>query len=208
VLILSVDPDDPQPDPIARAVDVLRDGGIVVFPTDTLYGLAVDPASNAAVGRLFETKGRDPGMAVPLIAADLAQAERAGRLGSADLRLARAFWPGPLSLVVPARAHLSRRVIADDGTIAVRVPAHRVARELAWAFGNCITATSANRSGQPPVNAVESIVESMVLVVDAVLDAGPTAGGPPSTIVRTAATGPELVRAGAIAWDRVLESLR
>jgi len=208
VLILAVDSTDPQPDRIAQAADVLRQGGIVVFPTDTLYGLAVDPSRDDAVTKLYEAKGRDPRMAVPLIAADLAQAERAGALGPVEHRLARAFWPGPLSLVVPARGHLSRRVVANDQTIAVRVPAHRVARDLAWAFGACITASSANLSGQSPVETVARIVEAKTLPIEAVLDAGPTAGGLPSTIVRITADGPQLVRAGAIAWDRVLESLR
>jgi L-threonylcarbamoyladenylate synthase len=209
VVTLAVDPEDPQPDRIAQAVDVLRRGGIVMYPTDTLYGLAVDPSRDDAVERLYEAKGRDPKMAVPLIAADLAQGERDGLFGAADLRLARAFWPGPLSLVVPARAHLSRRAVAGDGTIAVRVPAHPVARELARAFGACITATSANRSGQPPLSTVEAPAEATLPPVDVVLDAGPTAGGPPSTIVRIGADGvPQLVRAGAIAWNRVLKSLR
>src|SRR5262249_40767859 len=101
----------------------------------------------------------------------------------------------------------ARGVVGEDETIAVRVPGHLVARELARLFGACITATSANLSGQPAVRTVETIVASMKPSADAVLDAGPTAGGPPSTIVRTTARGPELVRAGAIAWDRVLESL-
>ena len=94
-----------------RAAAVLRDGGVVAFPTDTLYGLAVDPRRDDAVERLFALKGRRPDAALPLIAADLAQAMEAGEFGASELRLAQAFWPGPLSIVVAARAVISRAAL-------------------------------------------------------------------------------------------------
>src|SRR5512145_1262253 len=124
---------------MAAAVDVLRGGGVVAYPTDTLYGLAVDPASDAAVERLFSLKARDRAQAIPLIAAGTGQARTAGELTPRDLRVAAAFWPGPLALVVRARPSLARAVAADDGTVAIRVPAHPLARGLASRFGGCIT---------------------------------------------------------------------
>jgi L-threonylcarbamoyladenylate synthase len=195
-------------DAIAAAVDVLRRGEIVAYPTDTLYGLAVDPASEAAMARLFAVKARDWSQAVPLIAADLQQALAAGEFGDAELRLAAAFWPGPLALVVAARGALSHTVAAADGTIAIRVPAHPLARALAAAFGGCVTATSANLSGQPPAASADAVAATIGDRIDVLLDGGDAPGGPPSTIVALRAGAPVLVRAGATPWDRVLESLK
>lgn len=189
------------------AVSVLRGGGVVAYPTDTLYGLAVDPRRNDAVEKLFAVKGRDLAAAVPLIAGSLSQAAEVAELGEGELRLARAFWPGPLSIVAPARAGISRLLLAGGHTVAVRVPAHPLASDLALAFGFCITATSANLSGQSGTADPASVVRSLAARIDCLLDGGPAPGGPPSTMVELREGVPVLVRAGAIAWDRVLRSL-
>jgi L-threonylcarbamoyladenylate synthase len=204
---LSVATERPEPAALARAVDVLRSGGLVAFPTDTVYGIAADPRQEAAVERLFLLKGRDPRTAVPLIAADTEQAMAAGAFGPREMRVAAAFWPGPLSIVVPAKAVLSRAVLGEHHTVAIRVPAHAVARALAAAFGFCITATSANPSGDIPAEAADRLIETLP-GIDLLLDAGPAPGGPPSTIVALDEHGPVLVRAGAVAWDRVIKLLR
>ncbi len=196
-----------EPAAVAAAVDVLRRGGIVAYPTDTLYGLAADPASDRAMERLFDVKGRDRTQAIPLIAASLDQARAAGAFAADELRLAAAFWPGPLALVVGASPALSRAVVAGDGTVAVRVPAHPLARALAAAFGGCITATSANPSGEPATGSAAAVAASLGERIDLILDAGDAPGGAPSTIVDVRGGAPRLVRAGAVAWDRVLESL-
>src|SRR3990170_424015 len=146
-------------DALARAVELLRSGGLVAYPTDTVYGIAADPRSDLAIERLFALKKRDPGTAVPLIASDTEQAMAAGELGPRELRLAEAFWPGPLSIVVPAKPMVSRAVLGHRDTVALRVPAHAVARELAAAFGFCITATSANPTGAAPAEAGEQVIE-------------------------------------------------
>jgi L-threonylcarbamoyladenylate synthase len=207
MLVLRVSSDDPDPAAIGRAADALRDGGIVAYPTDTLYGLAVDPRRDDAVSRLIDVKGRDASMGITLIAASLEQAREAGLFGADELRLARAFWPGPLTIVLPARDRLSRRLVGSGSTVAVRVPAHPVAQSLAERFAFCITATSANVSGHPPAARPEEATAALGASIDVVLDAGPTAGGAPSTIVEVTASGLKLVRAGAIAWDRVLRSV-
>lgn len=204
---LSVATERPEPAALARAVDVLRSGGLVAFPTDTVYGIAADPRQEAAVERLFLLKGRDRRTAVPLIAADTEQAMAAGAFGPREMRVAAAFWPGPLSIVVPAKAVLSRAVLGEHHTVAIRVPAHAVARALAAAFGFCITATSANPSGDIPAEAADRLIETLP-GIDLLLDAGPAPGGPPSTIVALDEHGPVLVRAGAVAWDRVIKLLR
>src|SRR6187397_543753 len=113
---LFTDPVRPDETAIAEAVEVLRRGGVVAYPTDTLYGLAVDPASDAAVRKLFDLKGRDAAAAIALIAADPTQAEQAGRFGPIERRLAASFWPGPLTIVVPAAATLSS-LLAPRGTL-------------------------------------------------------------------------------------------
>jgi L-threonylcarbamoyladenylate synthase len=208
MITVPVSPDRPDPDVIARAVDALRRGRVVAYPTDTLYGLAVDPRQDDAVDRLYAAKRRDAGMAIPLIAASIAQVNDAAALAPAERRLADAFWPGPLTIVLRARDTISRKLAGPGATVAVRLPAHAVARALANGLGFCITATSANRSGQPPAVTADDVRAALIEGIDVLLDAGPTSGGAPSTIVEMAADGPRLVRAGAIAWDRVLESLK
>ncbi len=208
MVLISIDPAAPAPADIARIVDVLRGGGVVAYPTDTLYGLAVDPRNDRAVGRLFRIKRRDARSAIPLIAANLEQACEACRFGPVHLRLAHAFWPGPLTLIGDAEPALSGRLLGGGSTAAVRVPAHAVARAIARAFGFCITATSANRSGAAPATTGAEAAAEVGDRVDAIVDAGPAPGGPPSTLVGVRDDTPVLVRAGAIAWDRVLESLQ
>ena len=192
---------------IARAVEALRSGAVVAFPTDTLYGLAVDPRRDDAVRRLFALKGRRPDAAVPLVASNVEQAAAAGVLGTLERRLAAAFWPGPLSIVVPADRSISRAALGGGDTVAIRVPAHQTARELASAFGFPLTATSANASGEPAAETADAVART-VPDVDLILDGGRVTGGLPSTLVRVDGDAPTLVRAGAIAWERVLKSLQ
>ena len=192
-----------------RAAAILRDGGIVAYPTDTLYGLAANPASAAAMAQLYRIKGRAVDAAIPLIAADLGQLEAAGAvLDSATRRLAAAFWPGPLTLVVPAWPGLDASVHAGRGTVAVRVPDHAVARAFAAACGMPITSTSANRSGEPPTNDPAVVRLALGADLDGLIAAGPSPGGPPSTIVDARGEAPQVLRAGAVPWERVLECLR
>lgn len=192
---------------IARAVDTLRAGGVVAYPTDTLYGLAVDPRSPDAVARLFAVKRRDPGHAIPLIATDERQAELVGILTPVTRRLVRIFWPGPLSIVVAATEQVCPEARAADGSVAVRVPDSEDARGLAEAFGFCITATSANLSGEPPTASAAVVRATLASRVDYILDTGDAPGGDPSTIVDARGLTPRLVRAGVVPWERVLESL-
>jgi L-threonylcarbamoyladenylate synthase len=179
----------------------------VAYPTDTFYGLAVDPRNAEAVGRLFVVKGRDADKASPLIASSLAQAAEAVEFTDLGRRLAERFWPGPLSLVLMARDALSRDVLGRGDTAAIRVPRDEIARGLAAAVGYCITATSANLSGHPPVSTPALIDDQVRGRIDFILE-GTSPGGAPSTIVDVTSDLPRLVRAGAIAWDRVLESLQ
>jgi L-threonylcarbamoyladenylate synthase len=206
---LTIDPARPEPHGLQTAVDWLRDGGIVIFPTDTLYGATIDPASSASIARLFALKGRLVTSAFPFVAASTAQVEAAcGALIGANRRLADAFWPGPLSLLLDAPPHVDAAALAGGSSVAVRVPDHALARALAAAFGAPLPATSANRSGAGAVTRVgdlDSVVDDAGVLV---IDGGETPGGAPSTIVDARETTPRLIREGAIAWSRVLDFLQ
>jgi L-threonylcarbamoyladenylate synthase len=209
MVVLSIDPNRPDPAAIDRAVEILRGGGIVAIPTDTLYGLAVDPRDSCAIARLFELKGRAASSALPLVAADLEQVRlKAGRLTAMAERLAARFWPGPLALVIDADRRIAAGVRAADGSVAVRVPAHDVTRALAHAMDAPLTATSANLTGGAPPSEARAVLQAFGDDLDAVVDAGPVPGGAPSTIVDARGDVPRLVREGAIAWAAVLESLK
>jgi L-threonylcarbamoyladenylate synthase len=205
---LTVSPTDPRPDALARAAECLLRGRLVLFPTDTLYGLAADPRNADAVALVYRAKGRGTARALPLIAADIEQVESASvRLSPLTRRLAERFWPGPLTLVVDAAPAVDALVHGGTGTVAIRVPDHAVARGLAGRLGFAVVSTSANRSGSPAVSTADAAVAEMGNDVDLVLDGGPTAGGEPSTIVDARADPPRLIRAGAVPFPRVLEAL-
>ena len=199
-----VDPEFPQRDAIQEAGKWIRNGGIVAVPTDTLYGLAADPFSAAAVAHLFVVKGRASERAVPLIAADGAQAaEYLGRLTPTGQKLADTFWPGPLTLLVAAPRALAQGVTGGTGKVGVRVPADVVARAICAEAGRPITATSANVSGEPATADPDQVERTLGDRIDLLIDAGTTRGGAASTIVDVTGTTPVLVRAGAISWDEI-----
>lgn len=203
---LRLSPTDPDEAPLVRAASVLAAGGLVVYPTDTLYGLAADPRLDRAVERVFSAKGRVASRALPLIVASLQQAEdEVARLSEVARRLARHFWPGPLTLVAEARPGLAAALTGEEGSVALRVPDQAVARGLAHALGFAIVSTSANRSGDPAPQTAEEAVEALGERVDLVLDSGPTPGGAPSTIVDARTMPPRLVRAGAVPMTLILQ---
>ena len=196
-----------DPSAISEAAQLLRDGRVVAYPTDTLYGLAVDPRNVDAVRRLFELKGRAESSPLTLIAADVGQAQAAGGFNALAFQLAARWWPGPLTIVVTAQPIVARETLAGGATVGIRVPDHPVARALARAFGFCITATSANRSGAEAAIAADDVVAALPRV-DAVIDGGTVHGGAPSTLVSARDERPTLLREGAVAWERVIKSLQ
>jgi L-threonylcarbamoyladenylate synthase len=190
-------------DAIALAAEILRDGGLAAFPTETVYGLGADATSPLAVAKIYAAKGR-PSFN-PLIAhvADVAAARREAVLPPAALRLAEAFWPGPLTLVAPAAGSVSVCELARAGlaSVALRVPGHPAALELLRAFGRPIAAPSANVSGHvSPVTAAH-VAQDLMGKVDLILDGGRTPAGLESTIVSFLRGRPALLRPGAIARE-------
>lgn len=173
------------------ARDILANGGAVVFPTETYYGLAVRPDDDAAVGRLAVIKGRDAAKPIPLIAGSIADVERIGVIPAAFEPLVRQFWPGPLTITIKPRAAWPRPIVGDIGTVGVRVPGHDLARLLGEVAGGLITATSANSAGDPPPRSPDQLQDEIAAAVQLVIDAGLSSGGMPSTVV--AADGDEVV---------------
>jgi L-threonylcarbamoyladenylate synthase len=203
---LRVRPSIVGPDDLLPAVSALRSGGIVGFPTETFYGLAVDPRSALAVKRIFELKRRGLDRPLPLIASGLDQiVDHVGTMTPLALKLASRGWPGPLTLIIPASPRLCEDVHLSTGTVAVRVSADPVARALASSAGHAITSTSANISGDPPAATADRVAASFGAGIDVLIDAGPAPAGLPSTIVDATGDVPVLVRDGAVSWKRVLE---
>jgi L-threonylcarbamoyladenylate synthase len=198
-----------DPGALGAAVAALRRGGVIAFPTETFYGLAADPRSPRGVGAVFSLKQRPPDQPLPLIAADLRQiADHVGTMTPLASRLASKLWPGAVTLLIPASPQLCEDVHLGTGTVGVRVPADPVARALAATAGHAVTSTSANISGEPPASTPDEVARAFGNRLDVLIDAGPTPGGLPSTIVDATGETPVLVRAGAIAWERVLEFSR
>ena len=205
---IAVDPAEPDHEVLERAARLLRDGKLVIYPTDTLYALGALASHPRAAGRVRTAKGRDDGVPLPLVAADLWQARSVAETwpGIAD-QLAARFWPGPLTLVVAARPMVPTAVTSDTGTVAVRIPDSAVARRLCAAAGVPLISTSANRSGAPPPATCADAVTAVGAAAALALDGGP--GRPlPSTIVDLTGDEPRLLREGAIEWAAVLEVLR
>jgi L-threonylcarbamoyladenylate synthase len=201
---LQIDPRTPQSTVIDAGAKAIRAGGIVAIPTDTLYGLAADPFNADAIARLYRLKGREAERALPLIAADLDQiAATLGMLPILARLLAIRFWPGPLTLLMPAPERLPRQVSGGTGRVGVRVPGHAVARALCAASGTPLTATSANKTGEPPTNQPDEVAATLGHGIDVLLDAGVTPGGPPSTIVDATDAVPRVIRQGAIPWEQI-----
>jgi len=199
-----VNPESPHRDAVQEAAKLIHAGRIVAIPTDTLYGLAADPFSTEAVARVFAAKGRPASLPVPLVAADVAQVEAwLAPLTVAARRLAGRFWPGPLTLLLSAPRTLAKAVTAGESTVGVRVPNHVVAQAICRAAGRPVTSTSANVSGQAATADPDVVEASLGAAIDLLIDAGPTPGGPASTIVDASGSTLRLVRNGAIPWEDV-----
>lgn len=212
MIVVQVDPDRPAPEAIARAVEVVRRGGLVAFPTETVYGLGADALDPAAVARVFAAKGRPAYNPIIAHVRDLAGARR---LSSAWPDLAEtagaAFWPGPLTLVVPRAPIVPDIVTAGLETVAIRIPAHPVALALLEACGIPLAAPSANRFTEISPTTAAHVAKGLGDRIDMILDAGPTQVGIESTVLDLSGGGPVLLRPGSIpieALERVVGSVR
>jgi len=193
----------------AEAIRILRDGGIVALPTDTVYGLAVDLAAPRGIERLFAAKRRPNERAVMLLLADIDQARGLAEWPPAAAALSDAFWPGGLTIVVAQRpeAELPPELTGGRPTIGLRLPDHPSPRALAAALGP-LPVTSANLSGLPEASDAAAIMHELGDAIDLILDGGPARGGLPSTVVDCSGRVARILRAGAIPAGTVAACLR
>ncbi|THD83528.1 threonylcarbamoyl-AMP synthase [Aliigemmobacter aestuarii] len=193
---------------IARAASILRSGGLVAMPTETVYGLAGDARDDRAVARIFEAKGRPRFNPLIVHLPDLDAVRGLADVGPEAEALAGAFWPGPLTLVLPLRAEtgLSPLVTAGLDTVAIRLPAHPVARALLAAFGGPLAAPSANPSGRVSPTRADHVLDGLSGRIEAVLDGGPCAVGVESTIVGLDGP-PALLRPGGVPAEAIEAAL-
>ncbi|MBM3944197.1 MAG: threonylcarbamoyl-AMP synthase [SAR202 cluster bacterium] len=190
------------------AAQVLKDGGIVALPTDTLYGLAALATDEAAVRRIFVAKGRPQGMALPVLLAGTRQLDTyAADVPDVARKLAAKFWPGQLTLVVRKASNIPDAVTGGAGTVALRVPDSELVRDIVQRLGAPITGTSANRSGRPGLTTAEAVVKELDGLVDLVLDygAGEQPGGQASTIVDVTGTPLRVLREGPVPLSEIEE---
>jgi len=194
---------------IARAAELLREGRLVAFPTETVYGLGADARNGRAVAGIFEAKGRPRFNPLIVHVTGLEAAVRLIDLPEMALRLARAFWPGPLTLVAPVRADadIAELVTAGLPTLAVRVPAHPLARALLEEFGGPVAAPSANPSGQISPTTAAHVVEALGGAIAAILDGGACPVGLESTILGFDGERTLLLRPGGLAVEEIEQTL-
>jgi L-threonylcarbamoyladenylate synthase len=197
--VRQVSPEAPAPAAVAEAAAVLAGKGLVGFPTESYYGLGADAREASAVRRVFEVKGRPDSKPLLLLVDSLAMLESlVETLPSQARALMERHWPGPLTVVLRARPTVPSAVTAGTGTVGVRIPGHPVALALVRALGAPVTAPSANPSGAPPPTTAQDVVDRFEGKIELVLDAGRTAGGPPSTVVDATVVPPTILRAGAV----------
>ncbi|GAP61861.1 L-threonylcarbamoyladenylate synthase [Ardenticatena maritima] len=198
--------DDPQA--LEEAVQLLLAGQVIAHPTDTVYGVAADSGNADAIRRLYEVKERPLDKAIPVLLGDIADMLKvADYVSPAAWKLAEAFWPGGLTLVVPVRPCMPAILTAGQRTIAVRLPDHETPRELARRLGRPIAATSANLSGQPSPATAEEVLAQLQGRVSLVLDGGPAREGIASTIVDVSTPTPRILREGPISAAEIAEVL-
>ncbi|HYI25917.1 MAG TPA: L-threonylcarbamoyladenylate synthase [Thermomicrobiales bacterium] len=201
-----------EPRALEHAIHTLQHGGTVAFPTDTVYGIGASLAAPDALRRIFELKGRDRRRPLPvLLSSPSAMAVVSDHVDPRLLELASEFWPGALTVAVPARAGLPAEVVAGDGTVGVRIPDHSIALTLAQRVGGALAVTSANLSGSPPAVKPDDIVPELAAGLDLVLDGGIARLGKASSVVALqgdtiAIIREEAVAAAAIesAWQGIL----
>lgn len=188
-----------HPEAITQAVDLIKSGGLIAFPTDTVYGIGVSAFQTDAIERIYQAKGRSSLKAIPILLGDSETAELVTPpLSQTVLKIIKEFWPGPLTLVVPLLSSLPEN-LSPAQTIGLRVPDHIFTRALLRETGP-LAATSANRSGEPSAVTASDVHSQLGRKVDLILDGGKSPGGMASTVLDCTTDHPVLLRKGPLSW--------
>ncbi len=197
--------DDPKT--IARALEILLGGGLVAFPTDTVYGLGARVHDAKAIKRIFRVKSREETRAIPILLASADEISKVAlNMPTNAAQLAARFWPGPLTIIVWRRPVLPEE-LGGEKTVGIRVPDHRLALELLTVAGP-LAVTSANRSGEPSLCTADDVFTALKGRIELILDGGKTRGGEPSTVVDCTRAVPKILRSGPISEAEILSVLR
>ena len=203
-----VDPKRPQPEVIQQGCEVLRDGGLVAFPTDTLYALGANALDPTAIGRVLTVKGRHHGKPLSVLVASVeAGSALATVVSDGAQNLMRAFWPGALTLVVKASPRVPSVLTAATGTIGLRMPAGPVAQALLAAFGGPIIGTSANKAGGADPADAKTVQKAIGGQIDLILDGGRVMLGVPSTVIDCSTEPARILREGGIPRSKIQEKI-
>ena len=188
---------------INQAIAILKHGGVVAFPTDTVYGVGVDPFQPEAVRKLYQIKGRPIDKPIPILVGSVSDVERvAQNLPPTFSQLAERFWPGELTLIVEAKS-LPPEVTAGGDTVGVRMPDHPLALALLQRFGGAVATTSANKSDEPPATSAVEVESELGALVSVILDGGETATKIASTVLDLSVSPPQILRQGGISMDQL-----
>lgn len=207
--IIKLDPNSIDMDKLAQAAEIIRAGGLVAFPTETVYGLGADALNEAAVRRIFIAKGRPADNPLIVHISSVNELDRlAAEIAPQAEALMDAFWPGPLTLIFKKTRYVSAAVTAGLETVAVRMPSHPIALALIKQSGVSIAAPSANRSGKPSPTLAGHVAEDLRGRVDAIIDAGDAEVGLESTVLDMTVDPPAILRPGGITPDQLLMVLR
>ena len=206
-IVIRIDPGNPAEDELLRAAQVARDGGLVVYPTDTVYGLGTNPLIPNAVTRVYRVKERPLDKPLPVLVSSIEAAKRLVEMSPVAECLARSLWPGAVTLVLPAKPVAPRELHAGTGRLGVRMPSHQVALRLIEMSGGALVGTSANKHGRESPRTAKEAIEQLDGEVDVVVDAGPAPGGKPSTVVELRGDEIRLVREGPVCLGTITRLL-
>jgi len=207
VEIIKIDPVNPEPEKIAVAAAVINSGGVIGYPTETVYGIGCCVHHEEAVRRIYELKKRVKHKPLSVIIADRNQlCDLVEGISPIAERLMQAFWPAPLTLIFNASLSLGAVLLAHGNTIGIRIPASQICLDLLRQSGTAIVSTSANLSGKPDARTAGQVIESFGAKLDLIIDGGATPRSAPSTVVDTTSLQPKLVRVGAISEDEIKTS--
>lgn len=206
-IVLKINPEKPDVTVLLEAANIIRKGGLVVYPTDTVYGLGANPLDEQAVLKVFQVKERSLDKPLPILISNINVATKLGYLDNRALKLIKVFWPGALTIIVEKKEVVPTILTGGRKGVGLRMPNYKITLELAKLSGGAIVGTSANKSGFKAARTANQALKILNGKVDLILDAGPSPGGVPSTIIDLTVDPPSILRLGPIYPDQIEEVL-